>query len=194
MSIPGRDGPRLAAPLLFILAGCCPRPPAVETAAEVCPEVVADSPPSHEVELILSADDAWEGWLDGHRFGRDANWTHSSVYFFRLPAGRHVLALRGWDMGAAVAGLIALVRVDGQLVARTGEGHFRASGAPPQGFEAPDFDDANWRPPQRCTDEQQRTWHGRMADEIQDDGARWVWARPCSELGETALRLELDIR
>lgn len=148
---------------------------------------------SYEVVVRVSGDDEWEGWLDGQLFGANPEWREVSTHRLRVSPGPHVFAFRAWDTHGGLAGFIAAIEVEGQLVARTGDGQFRHISPAPNGFERPTFDDAQWTPPPACSDEDQGRWAGQAPDALMVGGTRWVWNGRCHGLGEIAVRYSFEL-
>ncbi|HJL32585.1 MAG TPA: hypothetical protein RMI62_26090, partial [Polyangiaceae bacterium LLY-WYZ-15_(1-7)] len=110
----------------------------------------APSGGAHQVLVRITADDAWQGWADGEVLAVDHDWREVDELRFELGSGRHVLAFKAWDRARVAAGFIAAVWVDGERVATTGDGPFVVRRDPPEGFQDPSFDDADWADAQPC--------------------------------------------
>lgn len=153
---------------------------------------------SARIEVTATADDVWELWIDGRRLrmpdGATA-WWEVNTLAATLPGRRHVVAIRARDTQEVVAGLLAEVKVNGDVVARTGAFGFVATGEePPPGWADLAFDDSAWTPPTPCPAEDASVW-GRVTaahGALLDDGASWVWTRPCREdLGPSWFRVRI---
>jgi hypothetical protein len=164
---------------------------------------VADTGPfgTSRIEVTATADDVWELWIDGRRVrlpdGATA-WWEVNTFTLTRPGSRHVVAIRARDTQQVVAGLLAEVVVNGEVVARTGDFGFVATGTPPPSDWAErDFDDSTWTPPSPCAPEDQAVW-GRVTAAhgvLLDAGATWVWSRPCrGDLGGTWFRVVIGPR
>lgn len=149
---------------------------------------------SHEITFILSADDEWEGDVDGVLLEDQAGSSTSNTYTFTLDSGPPVLAVHAWDTGFAISGYIAAVPVDGALGSRTGDGSWVEPGSSPAaGSEEPGFDDSAWGPPVRCDSSEVSYWWGSSPTDLTGMGAQWVWFGDCELLGEDWFRLDLDL-
>lgn len=134
----------------------------------------------HTVDLTISVDDVWEGWVDGSRFASEqAGWNVLGDFSFALDSGPHVIAIHGWDTGAAISGHISTVRVDGALTHVTGDGSWQVqANTVPAGWRDVGFDDSAWMTPVACVD--LRPWES-WVPEIMADGAVWTWYSPSGD-------------
>ena len=82
-----------------------------------------------DIEITVSADNAYFIWVDGVPFDGDfaSHWQHTDTFTFQLPAGDHSIAVYMEDWGG-YAYFAATVRVDGQLVSVTGDGSWLTTG------------------------------------------------------------------
>lgn len=153
------------------------------------------------IEITATADDEWELWIDGRRARLDDGataWWEVSRFAVSARGTRHIVAIRARDTQEVVAGLLAEVKVNGEVVARTGAFGFVATGSPPPAdWIERSFDDSAWTAPPACAPEDQAVW-GRITAAhaaLLDDGAEWVWSRPCrSDLGATWFRVVIGPR
>lgn len=86
------------------------------TAAKIAPSC------GYRIELAMSADDAWEVYLDGVRLtpttpNTENQWSKPAIYSALRYAGQHVLAVKANDASKVISGFIANVRINGQLLA-----------------------------------------------------------------------------
>ncbi|HVJ81452.1 MAG TPA: GDSL-type esterase/lipase family protein [Planctomycetia bacterium] len=99
--------------------------------------------------LEITADDAYEAYLDGRRIGGDDRWQTIERYELveLLKPGRHVLAVRATDAGTA-AGLWArliLQPKDGN--ARPTNIYWKAAESPAGSWRSAGFNDGAWKSP-----------------------------------------------
>ena len=148
---------------------------------------------SHSVEIWLTADDVWEGWVDGASLGSNAGWNTTERYTLTMDSGPHVFAVRAWDSGAAIAGFTSVAWVDGAVTSRTGDGTWHVSGTVPGGTTWHDYayDDSGWGTGSGCGSSLISSFWGGQPADILGTGATWIWPRGCTSLGEGAFRLEL---
>lgn len=152
----------------------------------------------HHVRLGLTADDAWEGWLDGLPIARPPgphHWKDTSWHELTLRSGCHTLTLHAWDLHAVTSGIIAAIEIDGVPRWVSGddkpEWHVTGPDVPPAGWHAVDFDDAAWTSPAACANTQ--PWAGLPYD-LHALGARWVWWNPsCRDLSNAYFRLVFTV-
>lgn len=152
---------------------------------------------SLQLEILITADDAWRGWLDGVEFtGPNAGvWSVSdTVTLTTEPGCEHVIAIYAQDLYQLISGLflqITMTGPSGTQVLLTGSEPWLVSQDEPSGdWTAPDFDDSGWQPTVTCSYE--GYWGGSPAD-LYATGARWVWwDSDCTVLGDGWFRLKLD--
>lgn len=102
-------------------------------------------------EVLITADDAYELWVNGREVGAtdaaENSWQQSHFYEADLAPDRNVFAVRASNDANSPGGLIAVVRVsyaDGTTSTFTTGAGWRAAVGVPDGFAAPDFDDSGW--------------------------------------------------
>jgi len=152
----------------------------------------------HTIDIAITVDDVWEGWADGASFAEErAGWNVLEEFSLSMDSGPHVIAIHGWDTGAAISGHLSTVRIDGVLHAVTGDGSWRVrTGEPPERWKDVDFDDSAWMTPVACYDVS--PWASWTPD-IMSEGAIWTWYEPTgncrdpSAYGSAFFRLNLDL-
>jgi len=146
----------------------------------------------YEIEMRLTADDAWQGWIDGSDLagGFESGWSSSSSFSTTLQSGAHVLAVHATDQAQVIAGFIGVVSVDGVPTYVTGDGSWvMTPSAPSSGWTDVAFDDSAWSTPPVCSDTS--PW-GSAPTDITGTGAQWIWhSSNCRALGEAWFRLEM---
>ena len=149
---------------------------------------------SQHVTILLTADDAWEGWLDGVSFsGPNQNaWNAFDTLSWDLPCGDHTMALYATDVAHAVSGVIAVVWINGVARYVSGPTDWTVyDQQPPAGWQDVTFDDSSWYIPQVCAN---FTAWGAYPQPFYDQGAQWIWWTPsCSSLGEAWFRLNFNV-
>jgi len=146
----------------------------------------------YEVTLRLSADDQWEGWIDGERIDQQEGWNQVSEYSYVLGSGAHVVAVRVDDLHLIINGFIAEVSVDGEIWGLTGGGMWRVRDTePPVEWTEPAYVDGDWGLPVVCLDD--APWSGIPT--LVNPEAEWVWYDlDCRrELGTGWFRLVLEL-
>jgi hypothetical protein len=149
---------------------------------------------TQHVKLIITADDAWDGWIDGTEFtapGQDA-WSTIDTLEWDLACGDHALALYATDTGMVIAGVLAAIEVEGTVTFVSGPTDWTMiDTAPPADWTDPAFDDSTWHIPEVCADGS--PW-GTTPQPLYDLGARWIWwTSNCRDLGEAWLRLNFTV-
>jgi hypothetical protein len=146
------------------------------------------------VELFLTADDTWQGWLDGTEFtapGQNA-WNTFDTLAWELPCGDHALSLYATDTGQVISGVIAVVKVEGAVRFVSGPDNWTMTeAAPPSDWTDAAYDDSAWHIPEVCANTS--VW-GTTPQPFYDLGAQWIWwATDCTGLGEAWLRLNFTV-
>ncbi|MEQ1569480.1 MAG: choice-of-anchor D domain-containing protein [Myxococcota bacterium] len=149
---------------------------------------------SQTVGLTLTADDAWQAWIDGVSFtGPGAGaWNVLDTFTWELPCGNHTLAIYATDTALAISGVIAAVQVEGATTFTSGVDHWTIADAPPPaGWTDVGFDDSSWKAPEVCADTS--LW-GAAPDPLYAEGAQWIWwTSTCTNLGEAWFRLNFTV-
>ncbi len=116
-----------------------------------------------EASLWLLVDDRQTLWVNGQGPLEEAERTLASLRYDLtgvVAQGRNVFALEGWN-GSSVAGVIARLTVryaDGREQIVVSDDSWRASREGPDGWTAPDFDDAAWQPVMVIGDAFSKPW------------------------------------
>lgn len=146
------------------------------------------------VDLLITADDAWQAWIDGTEFTgpNSQSWSASDSFQWELPCGDHALAVYATDLAQAVSGLIAVVSVEGSVRFLSGPTNWTMlDSEPPAGWTDVSFDDAAWHIPEVCAS---RSIWGSSPQPFYDAGAQWIWwSSDCSSLGEAWFRLNFTV-
>jgi hypothetical protein len=146
------------------------------------------------VDLLLTADDEWEGWIDNVSFtGPNASaWNAFDQFEWEMPCGDHALSLHARDTAMVISGVIAVVKVEGVIRFVSGPSDWTMTdSAPPAGWTDPGFDDSSWHIPEVCSDTS--PW-GSVPQTFYDQGASWIWwTSECTDLGEAWLRLNFTV-
>jgi len=153
---------------------------------------------SYTIDIALTVDDVWEGWVDGVRIAEEqAGWNILDEYSLTLDSGPHVIAIHGWDTGAAISGHLSTVAIDGVIEHMTGDGSWRVvANVAPEGWQEVGFDDSSWIIPIACIDVS--PWSSWLPS-ILDEGAIWTWyevegnCRDPSAYGDAFYRLAFTL-
>jgi alpha-L-rhamnosidase len=104
-----------------------------------------------KAEVLVTADDAYELWVNGTEVGStdasENSWQQSQLHTSALSPDRNVFALRVTNDAASPGGVIAVVRVsysDGTTSSFTTGADWKATDDTPEAFAQPDFDDSAW--------------------------------------------------
>ncbi len=149
---------------------------------------------TQSVSVFLTADDTWRGWMDGTEFTapNQNTWSQFDTLEWELPCGDHALSLYATDAYAAIAGVIAVVTIEGTVRFVSGPSNWTMLDVtPPAGWTDPSFDDSAWYIPAVCADNS--IW-GATPQPFYDLGAQWIWWNTnCQSLGEAWLRLNFSV-
>ncbi|MBB4908535.1 family 78 glycoside hydrolase catalytic domain [Actinophytocola algeriensis] len=103
------------------------------------------------VEVLITADDAYELLLNGTEIGAteatENSWQQSQLHRAAAAPDRNVLAVRVRNGADSPGGLIAVVRLsyaDGTVETFTTGTGWKATAGVPDGFAGPGFDDSGW--------------------------------------------------
>lgn len=149
---------------------------------------------TQHVKLTITADDAWQGWLDGTAFtapGQNA-WSSIDTLEWDLECGDHALALYATDTAQVIAGVLAAIEVEGTVTFVSGPSNWTMyDTTPPADWTDIAFDDSAWHIPEVCGDTS--PW-GSTPQPLYDLGAQWIWwTSDCRNLGEAWLRLNFTV-
>jgi hypothetical protein len=151
----------------------------------------------YELLISVSADDEWEGWFDGVPLSGEnlANWQRPDDFEWTLGPGTYVLGLRSWDKFRVVAALISFVKVDGEVLHRSGDGTYRLSTVEPaDGWLDADFDASDWPEAAICAPGDASVWGTYWPEPFYAAGAQWIWhSTNCRTFGEAWYRLVIEL-
>jgi len=157
-------------------------------------ESIETEPGTHGVSISIAGDDSWGAWLNGEFLGQVSTGYHIATQMdFELPPGEHILAVRTHDMHAVINGMLASVKVDGEIYSVTGDGQWLATDTIDSSqWISQDYDDSAWNSAETC--EHPSAWGGKP-ESIVVDGAKWIWYdQDCiSNLGTSWFRLQITI-
>lgn len=147
-------------------------------------------------EITITADDAWELWIDGVAVTApgQADWRMVDTITLEVPGQRHVVAIHSYDQLRVISGVIAKVIANGEVVGLTGDGHWKTTGTQPDPtWNQHLFDDSTWGTETPCSVSEEAVW-GRGIPGVAtllDDGAHWQWSASCRALGQAWFRLHV---
>jgi len=148
----------------------------------------------YEVGFILSADDNWEGYIDESYLGSYGGWSTTNTFTNTMDSGTHVMAVYGWDSGAAIAGFIAAVVIDGTNEYLTGDGSWvMVDSTSDAGWYGVGYDDSAWTTPSACSSSSVSSHWGSQPTSLTSMGAVWVWHTSCTSLGNSYYRLVFEL-
>ena len=134
----------------------------------------------YKVDLDVTADDAVVAFADGAVMGFSTDWTSVSGFVTAMSAGTHHLAVKAKDLHHVQMGMIASVRVNGDLQTDlvTGAGGWSATATAPGAGWQTDLgilggsSDAGMVA--SCS------WGSWATPGLDADGAQWIWPGDCN--------------
>lgn len=131
----------------------------------------------YDLSLEMTADDAYEVFLDGGFWGSDTDWTDIETYTQPVPAGIHHLAVYAKDTQGVIAGFLGATSVEGVLVDVTGTGSaWRGTSTAPSGSWQTTTAGLNTPVLATCT-----AWDTYWPAPLLAQGADWIWEKDCSD-------------
>lgn len=151
----------------------------------------------HELELTFTVDDFGTAWIDGNLVGSNTHWKKLTTYKTTIKSGCHLLAIKGEDKLKWVSGLIASLKIDGNLVWVSGDKNdfLKVYGPedPPINWNQFDFDDSMWGASYNCS--KTSDWIYSDASQLSNLGAKWIWWTPsCNNLQKAYFRLGFTVK
>ncbi len=149
----------------------------------------------YDVEVLLTADDQWLGWIDGTSITapNQTSWSYTDTLTWTLESGTHVLAIHAEDTASVISGFNSVIWIDGVREYRTGDGVWKMTNTmPASDFIDATYDDSAWSPAIVCAD--QSTWGTYWPADFIAEGAQWVWwTSDCGDLKEAWFRLVIEL-
>jgi hypothetical protein len=108
--------------------------------------------PAKSATVTVTADNAYELYVNGERIGADGDWYKAETYDVaaKLKPGANVIAIKVKNEGS-VGGVLCEAQIGlqtGELSRIATDGDWRVSREAPEGWAAVDFDDAQWGTPE----------------------------------------------
>ncbi len=149
---------------------------------------------NYTITWTATGDDVWTGYVDGSSQGSFGGWNTTNTVTTTLNSGNHVLGAYVQDTGAAIAGWLAAVYVNGTRVSITGDGSWVYSTSGGSGWSNVAFNDSAWSTPAVCNASQVSSYWGTTPTALTGIGARWVWSSTnCTVLGSVYFRYEFNL-
>ena len=158
-----------------------------------CQTLASDK--EYEVTLGWAADDASKVWIDGAHLGSSDNWTRFNEKTITLKGGCHTLAIHAIDVYQVISGILAYMKIDGEIVWRSGDGNefLKAYGpsAPAGDWQSLTYDETAWKSSESCSDTS--PW-GQVHGETYKLGSKWIWwSKNCRNLTQAFFRLSFSL-
>ena len=125
----------------------------------------------YELEVLFTADDEMELFIDGASQGAYQGWSTSDTVTMTITSGTHYVAAHAYDLGGSISGFRAQVSLDGSVLARTGDGSFLGSDTYP-GLSWTTSTANLFAGPNTCS--YSSGWNINPAD-LESAGADWIW-------------------
>ena len=132
----------------------------------------------YPVDLHLTADDAYDAYINGAFWGSDTDWTTIETLSTALPAGGHTIGVYAYDTQDVVAGFIAAVEVNGSVIdlTDTTTSNWKGSSVNPGVTWPGSAAGLNATVSAGCTD-----WGTFWPASLLTLGADWVWDKDCND-------------
>lgn len=158
-----------------------------------CESLTSDQ--DYELTIGWAADDSSSVYLDGELKSVTTDWRKFNEKTMKIKGGCHTLSAHVQDKFKVISGLLAYIKVDGQVVWRTGDDnkHLKVSGpeTPKGDWMNLGYDDSGWKGSESCTDIS--PW-GSSHAEVRKLGAKWIWwSAGCKDLSQAFYRLTFSI-
>ena len=142
-----------------------------------------------------TGDDSWDGYVDGSYALGDGGWSTVESVTMTLDSGDHTLAAYVSDTGAAIAGFLAAVSIDGTVTYVTGGAGdwVMVDNTTASDWAEVDFDDSSWTTPLLCASSDVSSRWGTAPASLRGLGAQWVWHQSCTALGNSFYRLNFSL-
>lgn len=168
-------------------ADTAPEPPPVEDTGD---------PWLRRIEMQVTADDAWQLWIDGTEYTAPNQfaWTLNDKISVEVPGRRHVISMYVWDSARVITGTLHATWVSTELYALSGDGKWRVTDVAPTdpAWQRLGFDDSAWTPLTPCPPEEAATWGTYWNADLLATGAQWSWTGSCRGLGQRWMRLVVE--
>lgn len=132
------------------------------------------APSGPVADITVSADNAFELYLNGILIGSGDDWLTAQTYpHLTLRSGSNVIAIKATDAGE-IAGLLAKITVDGQR-SETNQ-RWKCTTHESLGWKALDFDDSEWPLATSYGAYGVMPWSLHVAGFPTDTPAQWIWS------------------
>ena len=131
------------------------------------------TPASDKMEIIITADDAYELYVNGNFIGGNAQPTTAQTYILPYRDGKNVVAIHGTNQSSS-KGLLAEIRVNGQIVKVSGNTWLQTSTFE-NGWQSFDFNDQNWSQSTDLGAYGIPPWGTNVAGFPAGSPAHWIW-------------------
>ena len=148
---------------------------------------------NYTVEILATGDDNWRGYIDGSPTATYSGWSTVDTVTVTLNSGDHTFAAYAWDTGAAIAGFLAVVKVNGVVSYKTGTDFVMVDNTSAAGWYLPTYDDSAWGTPLPCSAADVSSYWGSQPASLLSTGARWIWHTGCTGLGDSYYRLNFTL-
>jgi len=131
---------------------------------------------AQQLNLTLSADNAYEVYLNGVLLGSGNNWMQAGSYSAFIQPGKNVIAVKGVDLGG-VAGLILDARWQGASSGTVvSDSTWKVATTVPTDWQQVTVDDSNWAAATAYGAYGVGPWYEQVAGFPTDSSAQWIWS------------------
>ena len=149
---------------------------------------------TYTVTWSATGDDVWQAYIDGTFQSTYSGWSTVNTMTTTLDSGDHVLSGYAYDTGAAIAGFLGAVYVDGSLTSVTGDGSWKVTRSPGSGWTDVSYSSAAWSTASRCSSSQVSSYWGSTPSSLRGVSANWIWyTTNCTALNSAYFRYEFTL-
>ncbi|MFO1431212.1 MAG: putative Ig domain-containing protein [Candidatus Competibacteraceae bacterium] len=131
---------------------------------------------ARQLTLIVSADNAYEVYLNGVLLGSGNNWMQAGSYNAFIQPGKNVIAVKGIDLGG-VAGLILDARWQGASSGKVvSDRTWKVAKTATADWQQVNFDDSSWVAATQYGAYGVAPWSTGVAGFPADSTAQWIWS------------------
>jgi hypothetical protein len=131
----------------------------------------------HKITVRVSADDAYELYINGRYVGENASWEAAEEYIAPLITGKNVIAIKAINDAQSVAGLVAEIQAQTQVWVSNST--WKVTRTEQANWEQPGFNDQDWAAATSFgAHGQAQAWaqFTNVSGISTDRGVQWIWS------------------
>jgi len=146
------------------------------------------------ISITISADDAYDLYVNGELIGSGDAWKTAETYAIQSISGKNVIAVKGYDTGGVVSGLVAYIEFAGNVYVTSSM--WKISTTDQSGWESILFDDATWQNAHEIGEYgQTEPWagYGNVSGMPEGKGIMWIWANDANGVSPLYFRFTFGL-